>query len=43
MPDPLVDGGNGVKTIVYNTKKDSKKGTQEEKTRKKKKRERAKD
>ena len=43
MPDPHVDGGNGVKTIVYNTKNDSKKGTQEKKTRKKKKRERAKD
>ena len=25
-PDPHVDGGNGVKTMVYNTKKDSKKG-----------------
>ena len=24
-PDPHVDGGNGVKTIVYNTKKDKKK------------------
>ena len=24
-----MDGGNGVKTIVYNTKKDSKKGGQE--------------
>ena len=23
MPDPHVDGGTGVKTIVYNTKKDS--------------------
>ena len=23
-PDPHVDGGTGVKTIVYNTKKDSK-------------------
>ena len=42
-PDPHEDGGNGVKTIVYNTKKDSKKGTQEKKTRKKKERERAKD
>ena len=39
-PDPHVDGGNGVKTIVYNTKNDSKKGTQEKKTRKKKERER---
>ena len=37
-----MDGGNGVKTIVYNAKKDSKKGTQEKKTRKKKERERAK-
>ena len=35
-----MDGGNGIKTIVYNTKKDSKKGTQEKKTRKKKERER---
>ena len=35
-----MDGGNGVKTIVYNTKKDSKKGTPEKKTRKKKERER---
>ena len=26
-----MDGGNGVKTIVYNTKKDSKRGGQEEK------------
>ena len=39
-PNPHVDGGNGVKTIVYNTKNDSKKGTQEKKTRKKKERER---
>ena len=28
-PDPHMDGGTGVKTIVYNTKKDSKEGTQE--------------
>ena len=28
-PDPHVDGGTGVKTIVYNTKKDSKERTQE--------------
>ena len=35
-PDPHVDGGNGVKAIVYNTKNDSKKGTQEKKTRKRK-------
>ena len=39
-PDPHEDGGNGVKTIVYNTKKDSKKGTQKKKTREKKERER---
>ena len=25
IPDPHVDGGNGVKTIVYNTKEDKKK------------------
>ena len=25
-PDPQLDGGNGVKTIVYNTKKDKKRG-----------------
>ena len=30
-PDPHVDGGNGVKTIVYNTKKDKKKGRQKRK------------
>ena len=35
-----MDGGNGVKTIVYNTKKDSKKGTQEKKKTRKRKRER---
>ena len=36
-----MDRGNGVKTIVYNTKKDSKKGTQEKKKRlEKRKRER---
>ena len=34
MPDPHVDGGTGVKTIVYNTKKDSK-GEQKEKDKKK--------
>ena len=38
-PDPHVDGGNGVKTIVYNTKKDKKRKRQkreeEEKERKK--------
>ena len=41
-PDSHVDGGNCVKTIVYNTKKDSKKRHTKKKTRKKKKRERAK-
>ena len=30
-PDPHVDGGNCVKTIVYNTKKDKKKGGQKRK------------
>ena len=40
MPDPHMDGGTGVKTIVYNTKKDSKEGTQEKKTKKRKERER---
>ena len=30
-PDPYVDGGNGVKTIVYNTKKDKKKRRQKRK------------
>ena len=30
-PDPHVDGGNGVKTIVYNTKKDKKRRTQKRK------------
>ena len=38
-PDPHVDGGNGVKTIVYNTKKDKKrkgqKKQEEEKEREK--------
>ena len=29
MPDPHVDGGTGVKIIVYNTKKNSKGGTEE--------------
>ena len=29
--DPHVDGGNGVKTIVYNTKKDKKKRGQKRK------------
>ena len=31
-----MDGGNGVKTIVYNTKKDSKRGTQEKRLEKRK-------
>ena len=31
-----MDGGNGVKTIVYNTKKDSKKGTQKKRLEKRK-------
>ena len=35
MPDPQVDGGTGVKTIVYNTKKDSKEGTPKKKDKKK--------
>ena len=30
-PDPHVDGGNGKKAIVYNTKKGKKGGTQKEK------------
>ena len=42
-PDPHVDGGNGVKTIVYNTKKEKngymKKGRKREKRRRKRKRE----
>ena len=38
-PDPHVNGGNGVKTIVYNTKKDKKRGI-EKKRRRKRKRER---
>ena len=40
MPDPHVDGGTGVKTIVYNTKKNSKGGTEEKKIRKRRERER---
>ena len=35
-----MDGGTGVKTIVYNTKKDSKGGTEEKKIRKRRERER---
>ena len=33
-PDSHVDGGDGVKTIVYNTKKDKKKDTQKKKEKK---------
>ena len=33
-PDPHVDGGNGVKTIVYNTKKDKKRGGRKRKRKK---------
>ena len=32
-PNPHVDGGNGKKVIVYNTKEEKKEGTQKEKTR----------
>ena len=35
-PDSHVDEGNGAKTIVYNTKKDSKNGGRRKNTRKKK-------
>ena len=41
-PDPKVDGGNGKKTIVYNTKKEKKGRTQKKDWRKEKERERAK-
>ena len=34
-PDPHVDGGNGVKTIVYNTKEDKKKGGRKRKEKRK--------
>ena len=34
-PDPHVDGGNGKKTIVYNTKQGKKEGHTEKKTKKK--------
>ena len=37
-PDPHVDGGNGVKNIVYNTKKEKKEGTQKKRLEKKRKR-----
>ena len=39
MPDPHVDGGIGVKTIVYNTKKDSKGRTKEKDKKKERERE----
>ena len=35
-PDPHVDGGNGVKTIVYNTKKERKKGRKKKEKKEKK-------
>ena len=35
-PDPHVDGGNGKKTIVYNTKKEKKKGGTEKRGKKRK-------
>ena len=38
-PDPHVDGGNDVKTIVYNTKKNKKKRKKNRKGRRKKKKE----
>ena len=34
-PDPHMDGGNGVKTIVYNTKKERKKGRKKKKRKRK--------
>ena len=34
-PDPHVDGENGVKTIVYNTKKERKKGRKKKKRKRK--------
>ena len=40
MPDPHVDGGAGVKTIVYNTKKDSKGGRKKKDKKKERERER---
>ena len=39
-PDPHVDGGNGVKTIVYNTKKEKKGGHTQNKEKKERKRKR---
>ena len=38
MPDPHVDGGNGKKAIVYNTKKGKKEGDTERRLRKKERR-----
>ena len=35
MPDLHVDGGNGKKAIVYNTKKGKKRGRQKKRTKKK--------
>ena len=35
-PDPHMDGGNGKKAIVYNTKKGKKEGGTEKRTKKKK-------
>ena len=37
-PNPHVDGGNGVKAIVYNTDEDKKKGGRKRKKKKKRKR-----
>ena len=39
-PDPHVDGENGVKTIVYNTKKEKKGGHTQKREKKEKKRKR---
>ena len=41
-PNPHVDGGNGKKAIVYNTKKGKKGGTQKKRRRKKKEKEKEK-
>ena len=35
-PDPHVDGGNGIKTIVYDTKKERKKGRKKKEKKEKK-------
>ena len=37
-PDPHVDGGNGKKAMVYNTKREKKEGEQRKKREKKKER-----